>query len=72
MKVVLRDKGRVTIPSYIRRRLGLKPGDELQIELKGNMIILRPKYRIRLDDIVGVLGKHEVNLDNVEEALGRE
>ena len=70
--MVLRDKGRVTIPSHIRRRLGLKPGDELQIELRGDMIILRPKNRVGLDDIVGILGKHKVKLDDIEEALGRE
>jgi AbrB family looped-hinge helix DNA binding protein len=38
-------KGQIVIPSAIRRRLGIKEGTRIQIEEKGNEIILRPITR---------------------------
>jgi len=34
--------GRIVIPKGIQRALGIKPGSELIIELRGSMIIIRP------------------------------
>jgi len=34
--------GRIVIPKGIRKVLGIKPGSELVIELRGSMIIIRP------------------------------
>jgi AbrB family looped-hinge helix DNA binding protein len=34
----------ITIPRYVARRLGLKPGDELLVRLTEEGIVLRPRY----------------------------
>jgi AbrB family looped-hinge helix DNA binding protein len=40
--VRVKDKHQVTIPAEIRKELGLKVGDYLEVESQGDMIILRP------------------------------
>ena len=72
MKVVVRDKGRITIPYEVRKRLGLDVGDELIIEVRGNSIILKLTDSVKVDDVVGLLGGLEVDLEEVENAAGRE
>ena len=53
-------KGQVVLPSAIRRRLGLEPGDPLDIQLEGQRIVLVPrgkrhrKARIITDPITGM------------------
>ncbi len=34
--------GRIVIPAQIRKKLGIKAGSELIVELRGSMIIIRP------------------------------
>jgi len=41
-KVTIDKFGRVVIPAQMRRKLGIKAGSELIIELRGSMIIIRP------------------------------
>jgi len=72
MRVVVRDKGRITIPYEVRRRLGLCVGDELVVEVRDGAIILRRADSVRVDDVVGLLGGYEVDLEDVEEAAGRD
>jgi AbrB family looped-hinge helix DNA binding protein len=72
MEVVLREKGRITIPAPIRRALGLREGDLLKISTGGGAIILRPKRVVTAEDIRGIIGPLEVEAEEVEVALGRD
>jgi AbrB family looped-hinge helix DNA binding protein len=46
MRTRISTKGQVVLPSRVRRRLGLQPGDSLDAELEGERIILIPR-RVR-------------------------
>jgi len=60
MKTKVSTKGQVVLPSRIRRRLGLQPGDSLDAELEGERIVLTPRRtrrgssRIIKDPITGL------------------
>lgn len=43
MAVKLSSKNQIVVPLAARQALGLKPGDKLEIVVKGNMIIMFPK-----------------------------
>lgn len=53
-------KGQVVLPSQVRNRLGLQPGDALDVQVEGERIILIPKRkrqrkaRIVTDPITGM------------------
>lgn len=72
MEVTLREKGRITIPAFIRRALGLRKGDALQLLTRGGEIILRPKRVVTASEIKGIIGPAKVEIEDIEEALGRE
>jgi AbrB family looped-hinge helix DNA binding protein len=38
-------KGQVVLPGPIRRRLGLQPGDPLEVKAEGDRIVLTPKRK---------------------------
>ncbi len=38
-------KGQVVLPSAIRRRLGLRPGDSLDAKIEGGRVILTPQKK---------------------------
>jgi AbrB family looped-hinge helix DNA binding protein len=61
-------KGQITIPRYIRERLGLRAGDKFAWSLLSNgTIICRPKTRC-LADLVGMLtqpGQPGVSIDEM-------
>lgn len=44
----LSSKGQITIPKGIRQALGIKPGDELEFEVKGDHFIGRKKQPERV------------------------
>jgi AbrB family looped-hinge helix DNA binding protein len=60
MRTKVSTKGQVVLPSRIRRRLGLQPGDTLDAELDGERIILTPprgrrgSARIVKDPVTGL------------------
>lgn len=60
MKTKVSTKGQVVLPSPIRRRLGLQPGDSLDADLDGERIILTPRRarrgsgRIVKDTVTGL------------------
>ena len=43
MRTKVSTKGQVVLPSRMRQRLGLQPGDSLDAELDGERIILTPR-----------------------------
>jgi AbrB family looped-hinge helix DNA binding protein len=53
MQTKVSTKGQVVLPGPIRRRLGLKPGDALNVKIQGEEIVLsRQKKRTRKAKIV--------------------
>lgn len=60
MRTRVSTKGQVVLPSRIRRRLGLRAGDSLGVELEGDRIILVPsapatrKARVVNDPVTGL------------------
>jgi AbrB family looped-hinge helix DNA binding protein len=48
MRTTVSTKGQVVVPSRIRRKLGLQPGDTLEVRVEGQHIVLIPgKVRAR-------------------------
>jgi len=43
MRTTVSTKGQVVVPSYIRRKLGLQPGDSLEARVEGHHIVLTPR-----------------------------
>jgi AbrB family looped-hinge helix DNA binding protein len=41
-KVTISRKGQISLPAVIRKRFGLKEGDKLGVEEKGDALLLRP------------------------------
>ena len=61
MQTRLSTKGQLVLPGPVRRRLGLRPGDSLQIEVEDQRIVLTPapsssrgKARIIKDPVTGM------------------
>jgi AbrB family looped-hinge helix DNA binding protein len=53
MRTTVSTKGQVVVPSHIRRKLGLQPGDSLEARLEGQHIIFTPrKVRTRKARII--------------------
>lgn len=50
------DKGQVTLPAEIRRRLGLKGKSKLHIQVRDNEIVLKPVKSI--DELYGSLHEY--------------
>jgi len=60
METKVSSKGQVVLPSPLRQRLGLRPGDSLDVRIEGDAIVLRPrrtkrrKARIIVDPRTGL------------------
>ena len=68
--VIVDKRGRVTIPIEIRSRLAIKPGSRLEVSVEDGRIVLRPTHRLRARDLLGIAGPDEVDIEEVEKALG--
>ena len=51
MKTTLTSKGQLTLPKKVRDALGLRPGDELLVELEEGRVVLIPRRRYRAADL---------------------
>lgn len=71
MELEVQDKGRITMPKDLRKRLGLKEKDVLVVEVRGNEIVLRPKHFVTVAQVKGII-KTKVDLEEIETAAGRE
>jgi len=49
-------KGQTTIPAKIRRKLGIKEGDDLAVEEVDNQIVFKPIPK--LEDMCGIFAGH--------------
>jgi AbrB family looped-hinge helix DNA binding protein len=47
MQTKISTKGQVVLPGPVREKLGLRPGDPLDVSLEGGNIVLKPKRRRR-------------------------
>jgi len=71
MEIEIGNKGRITLPLKLRMLLGIKEGDSLTIEITSSGILLRPKG-ISAKEIWGAVKLDKVEIEEIEEALGRE
>ncbi len=67
--VRINSKGQITIPSFIRKQLGLKSGDEIGLQLDNKKIIVFPKQ----GDITTAFGLIKTNIsvstEDMEKAI---
>ena len=61
--VYVSDKGQVTLPAEIRRRLGIKPRSKMDVEVKDNQVILKPVKSVM--DVYGIF--HEASLGKTDD-----
>jgi AbrB family looped-hinge helix DNA binding protein len=47
METTVKENGEVTIPTSLRRRLGIKSGDRLKADLRNGEIVLSPKRQAK-------------------------
>lgn len=71
MEIQIGNKGRITLPLKLRMLLGIKQGDSLTIEITSRGILLRPKG-ISAKEVWGVAKLDKVEIEEIEEALGKE
>ena len=64
------ERGRVTLPAWLRKRLGLRPGSKLEVRIEEGRVVLVPVRRIRARDLLGIAGPEDVDIEEVENALG--
>jgi AbrB family looped-hinge helix DNA binding protein len=69
---VVEEKGRVVIPAHVRKQLGIRPGTELEIDVREGGILMKPKRKVSATDLLGVAGREKVRLEEVESSLADE
>lgn len=52
METKVSSKGQVVLPSPLRQRLGLRPGDLLDVRVEGDAIVLRPRRTKRRKAVI--------------------
>lgn len=50
--IQVKDKAQITIPSNIRKKLGIKKGDYLEAAIEGDRIVLIPKMIVDKSSVV--------------------
>ncbi len=70
-RATITSKGQITIPKEVRDRLGLKPGDRVEIYLEpdGRAVIERT---IKLEELIGILPrpKKALTVEEINQAIG--
>ncbi|HLA24505.1 MAG TPA: AbrB/MazE/SpoVT family DNA-binding domain-containing protein [bacterium] len=56
-------KGQVTVPKSIRERLGVRPGDDLLFDIRGNRVIIAARHRQRVDELAGIFAANHALRD---------
>lgn len=71
MEIRIGSKGRITLPAKVRALLGIKEGDLLVVEFSGRGLLLKPKAP-SAGELWGIAKLEKVEVEEVEEAMGRE
>lgn len=53
VKSRISSKGQITLPKRIRQVLGVGPGEEVEFEVRGNEVLLRPRREVPLESLLG-------------------
>ncbi|NON61278.1 AbrB/MazE/SpoVT family DNA-binding domain-containing protein [Acidianus sp. RZ1] len=69
--VIADEKGRVVIPKEVREELNIKKGSLLILEVKDGVIVLKVRKPSPMD-IHGIAEEEEVDIEEIEGALGYE
>ncbi len=64
MKTLVSGKGQIVIPKPIRQAIHLEKGDELEVEMKGKVIVLKPIKRFQAEKWQDYIGVGEGLIDN--------
>lgn len=59
-KVTVSSKGWVVIPADLRKKYNIKPGSELEIEDRGNLLLIKPKTDSQTEGFFGILNKKDL------------
>jgi AbrB family looped-hinge helix DNA binding protein len=72
MKATVSEKGQVTIPKPLRRKLGLRPGMVIEFEAEeGRLVGRKAQARDALDEVRGILDMDEPTDQFIERIRGR-
>lgn len=71
MEIRIGNRGRITLPAKLLKTLGLREGDILALEARGNAILLKPKG-MSVMETKGIANIGRVSVEEIEEALGKE
>lgn len=52
MQTRVSTKGQVVLPGPVRRRMGIRPGDPLHVEVEGGRIVLTPAKKPRFEPAI--------------------
>ena len=62
-------KGQITIPRQIRQKLGLRPGDEIELVIQDQTLVLTPKEH-RIEAAFGIYAaSRSVSIEEMETAI---
>ena len=65
LNVRVNPKGQITLPREIRRKLKIKPGDQMAVILDGDQIVFKPFTKTLLDMRGSIKVKGEQDFDKV-------
>ena len=72
-EIKVTSKGQVTIPKKLREKMGLKPGDYLEIKEESEGYLINKKVdKEKIEKYVGILNKEKSSDDVVKELRGHD
>jgi len=69
MKIQIRNRNQITIPDKVLKELGLKPGDDLLVEIKDGKLTLIPAVSIPRDEAYLFTPEWQAMLHQAEKEL---
>lgn len=67
LNVTVNPKGQITLPREIRRKLKIKPGDQMVVILDGEQIVFKPFTKTLLDRRGSIKVKDEQDFDQIRQ-----